>query len=36
MINLFLAVVGATYMINGVLDHLELRRTLPPLLTSDD
>ncbi len=36
MMNLFLAVLGATYMINGVLDHLELRRTLPPVVTSDD
>lgn len=36
MLNLFIAVVGVIYIVNGVLDHLELRRSLPPIPASDD
>ena len=36
MLNLFIAVVGVIYIVNGVLDHLELRRSLPPIPESDD
>jgi hypothetical protein len=31
MLNVFFAVIGATYVIAGILDHLELARVLPPL-----
>jgi len=31
-VNLFFALVGATYAIGGILDHLELRRILRPVV----
>ncbi len=35
MINAFMGVVGAIYVVGGVLDHLELRRVLPPAPRGD-
>ena len=36
MLNVFFAVIGATYVIAGILDHLELTRVLPPLRRQHD
>lgn len=36
MLNVFFAVIGATYVIAGILDHLALARILPPLRRQHD
>lgn len=35
MMNLFIGVIGAIYVVGGILDHLELRRALPPAPDAD-
>ena len=34
-LNLLLALLGATYVVGGVLDHFELKRILPDLTDGD-